>query len=72
MATKGFFGALKNEMRRRRPFATRDEAREACVGYVEGCYNRRRLHSSIGWQCPAEKMEAFFARLDRAKASLAA
>lgn len=69
---ESFFGTLKNEMYHRRSFATRDEARVACVGYIEGYYNRRRPHSSIGWECPAEKMEAFFARLDRTEEPLAA
>ena len=36
----------------------------ASVGYVEGYYNRRRPHSSIGYEFPAAKMEAFLRRMD--------
>lgn len=61
---ESFFGTFKNEMYHRRPFATRDEARVASVGYVEGYYNRRRPHSSIGYECPASKMEAFMRRME--------
>ena len=61
---ESFFGTLKNEMYHLRAFAARDEARAACVGYVEGYYNRRRPHSSIGYECPADRMEAFMRRMD--------
>ena len=61
---ESFFGTFKNEMYHLRSFATRDEARIASVGYIEGYYNRRRPHSSIGYECPASKMEAFMRRMD--------
>ena len=63
---ESFFGTFKNEWYHRFPYATRDEARAASVGYVEGYYNRRRPHSSIGGIAPAEKMEAFMARMEAA------
>lgn len=59
---ESFFGSLKNEMYHLRTFATRREARAAVVEWVEGFYNRRRPHSTIGYLTPAEKMEAFFER----------
>lgn len=59
---ESFFATLKNEMYRRESFATRAEAKYAVMGFIEDYYNRRRPHSSIGYQIPAEKMEAFFAR----------
>lgn len=65
---ESFFGSLKNEMYHRRSFATRGEARAAVIGWVEGFYNRRRPHSAIGYQIPAEKMAAFFERMDAALA----
>lgn len=61
---ESFFGTFKNEMYHLREFATREEARAASIEYVEGYYNRRRPHSSIGYQVPAEKMDAFFRRMD--------
>ena len=69
---ESFFGTFKNEMYHLGEFATRDEARAACVGYVEGYYNRRRPHSSIGYECPAGRMEAFMRRMDAMAAREAA
>ena len=69
---ESFFGTFKNEMYHRREFATRDEARAASIGYIEGYYNRRRPHSSIGGEAPAAKMEAFMARVDEAARTEAA
>lgn len=63
-AAGSFFGTFKNEMYRLRNFATREEARIASVEYVEGCYNRRRPHSTIDYRIPAEAMGAFFERMD--------
>lgn len=59
---ESFFATLKNEMYHRESFATREAARHAVVGFIEAYYNRSRPHSSIGYQIPAEKMEAFFER----------
>lgn len=61
---ESFFATFKNEMYHLESFATRDEARIASVEYVEGYYNRRRPHSTIGYEIPARKMEAFFDRLE--------
>lgn len=69
---ESFFGTFKNEMYHLREFATREEARVASVEYVEGYYNRRRPHSTIDYQIPAEKMTAFFMRMDEMSAREAA
>ena len=45
-----------------RTFATRVEARVAVIDYVEGYYNRRRPHSTVGYRVPAELMGEFFER----------
>lgn len=63
---ESFFGTFKNEWYHRFDHATRDGARAASVGYIEGYYNRRRPHSSIGGMAPAEKMGAFLARMEAA------
>ncbi|MBX3354864.1 MAG: IS3 family transposase [Phycisphaeraceae bacterium] len=56
---ESFWAPLKRELMSDRRFATRDEARQAIFEWIEVCYNRKRLHSSIGYMSP----EAFEARL---------
>lgn len=63
---ESFFGKFKNEFYHCRSFATRSEARIASLQHVEGIYNRARPHSAIDGRIPAEKMAAFFKRLDEA------
>ena len=59
---ESFFATLKNEMYYRQSFATRDEAKMAVIEFIECYYNRKRPHSTIGYQVPAEVMEDFFER----------
>ena len=51
---ESFFAALKNEWIHRMTFTTRSEARQAIVQYIEGFYNRQRLHSGLGYKTPLE------------------
>jgi transposase InsO family protein len=51
---ESFFGALKNELVYRTAFPTREHARRAVVRYIEVFYNRKRLHSGLGYKTPAE------------------
>jgi transposase InsO family protein len=51
-AAESFFGALKNEMYYRQSFLTRARARFAVADYIEVFYNRRRLHSALGYRTP--------------------
>jgi putative transposase len=51
---ESFFGALKNEWTSRMAFATRMQARQEVVKYIEGFYNNRRLHSGLGYKTPLE------------------
>jgi putative transposase len=53
---ESFFAALKNEMYYRQPFATRARARFAVAEYIEVFYNRRRLHSTLGYRTPFEAL----------------
>jgi transposase InsO family protein len=53
---ESFFAALKNEMYHREHFATRARARFAVADYIEVFYNRKRLHSSLGYRTPAEAL----------------
>lgn len=59
---ESFFATLKNEMYYRESFATRAQAKMAVIEFIESYYNRRRPHSSVGYQIPAQLMEAFFER----------
>ena len=43
-------------MYRRRTSAARDEAKFACIEWIEGFHDRRRPHSSIGYRHPADVM----------------
>jgi transposase InsO family protein len=51
---ESFFHTLKTELVHHRIYATRDQARRDLFAYVEGFYNRQRLHSSLGDRTPAE------------------
>jgi putative transposase len=51
---ESFFASLKIELVHRRSWATRAQARRAIVDYIEVFYNRRRLHSSLGYLTPTE------------------
>jgi putative transposase len=49
---ESFFGTLKAECTGRRSFTTRQEAKTIIFEYMEGFYNRQRLHSSLGYVSP--------------------
>lgn len=49
---ESFFSTLKNELIHGEAFATRDAARIAIVTYIEGFYNRQRLHQTLGYRTP--------------------
>ena len=51
---ESFFATLKTELVYRRTWPARFELRAAIFEYIEVFYNRRRLHSSIGYKTPAE------------------
>ena len=51
---ESFFGTLKTELIHRRPWLTRQEARNAIGEYIEIFYNRIRRHTTIGGMSPAK------------------
>lgn len=53
-AMESFWATLKSELRITRPFKTKEEARLAIFDYIETFYNRRRLHSAIGYRSPID------------------
>jgi putative transposase len=54
---ESFWATLKTELVYQEPYATREQARASIFEYVESFYNRKRLHSSIGYVSP-EMFEA--------------
>lgn len=56
---ESFFGVLKNELVSRVSYATRVQLRRDIMAWIELWYNRRRLHSALGYRPPIEAREAF-------------
>ncbi len=51
---ESFFATFKTELVYDRRWSGRGELRTAVFEYIESFYNRRRLHSSLGYKTPAE------------------
>lgn len=51
---ESFFATLKNELVHRTVYPTREHARTDIVRYIEFRYNRRRIHSALGYRTPQE------------------
>jgi putative transposase len=56
--SEAFFASLKKELTRRRSWRTRRELNSAIFAWIEGWYNRRRLHSTLGYLSPEEYEDA--------------
>lgn len=54
---ESFWSTLKTELIYQRHYATHEEARQSIFEYIEVFYNRKRLHSSLGYVSP-EAFEA--------------
>jgi transposase InsO family protein len=51
---EAFFASLKKELTRQRSWPTRRELQTAIFAWIEGWYNRRRLHSTLDYLSPAD------------------
>jgi transposase InsO family protein len=51
---ESFFHTLKTELVHHRQYRTRAEAQRDIFAFIEGFYNRTRLHSAIGYIAPIE------------------
>jgi transposase InsO family protein len=60
---ESFFATIKRELIDRRPWPNLATLRRAVFDYIEGWYNTRRLHSTLGYLSPA----AYEARLHRSE-----
>jgi len=51
---ESFFGTLKTELVHPREYPDRTTARRELFAYIEGYYNRARIHSAIGYITPQQ------------------
>jgi putative transposase len=56
---ESFFATLKKELIHTRPWPTLDKLRTAVFEYIESYYNRRRRHSTIGYDTPIEHEQKY-------------
>lgn len=61
---ESFFGTLKTERTDHRYYQTRAEAQSDIFLYIEGFYNRRRRHSSLGYLSPDQFEQHFYFSLN--------
>jgi transposase InsO family protein len=61
---ESWFATLKEELIDTRPWPTRAGPHRAVFEYIEGWYNTRRLHSTLGYMSPAQ-YEAIHRNADR-------
>lgn len=59
---ESFFATLKGELIEHHTWRNRAELRSYVFDYIEVFYNRRRLHSTLGYKTPVEVEEAYFAK----------
>jgi len=58
--TESWFGSFKNERVYGECFETRDEVIAMTFEYVEVFYNRKRLHSTLGYKSPIQFLSGLF------------
>ena len=61
---ESLWASLKKEMYHRRTFETREEAKVACIDWIERSCNRSRPHSALGYRHPADLMAEFQNRME--------
>jgi transposase InsO family protein len=54
---ESFWATLKTELVNHERYRTREQARASIFEFIEVFYNRKRLHSSLGYLSP-EQLEA--------------
>ena len=66
-SARRFTRSLKKELIHRRPWRTRAEARTAIFEYIEGWFNPRRRHSTLGYLSPEQYEAAHADQLTRSR-----
>ena len=51
---ESFFGTAKSELVHQKRYLTREAAKRHLFAYIEGDYNRQRLHSALGYITPEQ------------------
>ena len=65
---ESFFHTLKTELVHHRQYQTRAEAQRDIFAFIEGFYNRTRLHSAIGYVAPIEmELKAAYGAFSKGK-----
>lgn len=57
---ESFFKTLKSELIYRNQYRTRKEAALSIFEYIEAWYNRKRIHSTLGYKCPIQLETSIF------------
>jgi len=57
---ESFFGTLKQELIFHQRYHTRSHAKQSIFEYIERFYNRKRLHSTLGYQSPVDYEANYF------------
>ena len=57
---EAFFATLKKELLYRHAWPTRQAAQTAIVEFIEGFYNRVRLHSTLDYRSPITCEEDYY------------
>ena len=51
---ESFYRRLKTELVHQQDYRTKEQARQDIFEYIEVFYNRQRIHSYLGYLCPAD------------------
>ena len=60
--SESFFSVLKKESVHWVHFHTREEARQAMFGYIEGFYNTKQVQKRVGYLSPSEWLKEWYRR----------
>ena len=66
---ESFFGTLKTELIHTKIFSDQAEAKTIIAEWIEVFYNRKRLHSTIGFLSPVEFEDKYWLSLKQSNAA---